>query len=62
MAFCSNFFTPAFVQKIIINKSIAYLIDEDVRLNSQSVEDYDDNAHGLITKEGKRNQELINAW
>jgi hypothetical protein len=31
-------------------------------LKSWAIEDYDDDAHGLITKQGRRNQELINAW
>ena len=48
--------------KNIINKSVAYTIDEDARLNFRAVEDYDDDAHGLIAKKGERNQELINGW
>jgi hypothetical protein len=50
------------VQKIIPCESIAYPTGEDARLNFPAVEGYDDSACGLITREGKRNQELINAW
>ncbi|RUX07489.1 hypothetical protein EOA27_26765 [Mesorhizobium sp. M2A.F.Ca.ET.037.01.1.1] len=49
-------------QKIAINKSITYMIGENARLNSRAVKDYDDNVRGFITKEGRRNRELINAW
>jgi hypothetical protein len=50
------------LQKNIVGKPDAYSIGEDPRLNSCAVEDYDNDAHGLITTEGRRNQELINAW
>jgi hypothetical protein len=50
------------IQKIIIDKSNAYLNGKDQRLNSRIVEVYDEGVHGLITKEGERNRELINAW
>ena len=49
-------------QKIIVNKSDAYPTGQNARLNFRAVEDYDDDDHGLVPKEGKRNQELINGW
>jgi hypothetical protein len=48
--------------KITTNKSNAYLNGKDLRLNPKAVEVYDNGAHGLITNEGERNRELINAW
>ncbi|WP_146770220.1 hypothetical protein [Mesorhizobium hawassense] len=50
------------IRKIIINKSNAYLNDEDLRLKCGMVEVYDGGVQGLITNESWRNQELINAW